>query len=83
MTLKLREHSVFFNQQLANYLNPCNLFVFSKIVYPKKSKERLAAFCQKFNIADVHLSLGGPILLNLRGNGGVLDVPVKLPRQIP
>jgi len=32
-------------------------------------------------LKEVHLSIGGPILLNLRGNGGILDVPVKLPRQ--
>jgi hypothetical protein len=28
------------------------------------------------------MSLGGPIIMNLKGNGGVLEVPMKLPRQI-
>lgn len=53
------------------------------MVLPKKAKERAAAICQKYNISEIHISLGGAILLNLRGNGGILDVPVKLPRQIP
>ena len=43
----------------------------------------MASVCEKYNIADIHVSFGGPIVLNLRGNGGVLDIPLKLPRQIP
>jgi len=59
------------------------VFVFSKVVYPKKQQERMASVCEKYNIAAIHVSLGGPIVMNLKGNGGVLDIPVKLPRQIP
>lgn len=59
------------------------MFVFSKVVYPKKQQERMASVCEKYNIAAIHVSLGGPIVMNLKGNGGVLDIPVKLPRQIP
>jgi len=68
---------------MGKYINPANSFVFSKIVYPKKVKEKMVSVCQKYNISDIHISLGGPILLNLRGNDGILDVPLKLPRQIP
>ena len=59
-----------------------NLFVFAKIIYHKKNNERIKSVCEKLNIKDVHLSVGGPVLINLRGNGGVLDVPVKLPKQM-
>jgi hypothetical protein len=83
MSLRLKEQEVFFNQKLGKYINPTNLFLFSKVVYPKKQQERIVSVCEKYNIANIHLSLGGPIVLNLRGNGGVLDIPLKLPKQIP
>ena len=59
-----------------------NLFVFAKIIYHKKNNERIKTVCEDLSIKDVHISIGGPVLINLRGNRGVLDVPVKLPKQL-
>jgi hypothetical protein len=37
---------------------------------------------EKYNMQDVYLSYGGPIILNLRGNKGYIDIPSKLPKQL-
>ena len=39
--------------------------------------------CEKYNMESVYFSLGGPVVLNLRGNRGSTEVPVKLPKQQP
>lgn len=38
---------------------------------------------EKYNFNNINISYGGPILLNLRGNKGNIDLPIKLPKQIP
>lgn len=77
----MKDRQVFVSERLSKYLNMTNLYVFSKIVAAKKTTERYKQDCEKFNFDQVYLSLGGALLLNIRGNGGILDIPVKLPRQ--
>jgi hypothetical protein len=57
------------------------VFVFSKVVGSKRILEKHKTMVEKYNFQEVWISFGGPIVLNLKGNKGSLDVPVKLPRQ--
>jgi hypothetical protein len=43
--------------------------------------ERHKIAIEKHNFKDIYLSFGGPIILNLKGNRGNIDVPGKLPKQ--
>ena len=83
VSIRLKEKEVLVTERMSKYLNMSNLFVFAKLVHNKKQLEKNRDLCEKYSLKAVHLSIGGPILLNLRGNGGVLEVPVKLPRQAP
>lgn len=67
--------------KLVKYLNSTNAFVFSKIIDSRRIAERHRIAVEKHNFKDIYLSFGGPIILNLKGNRGVVDVPGKLPKQ--
>jgi hypothetical protein len=77
----LKDKEIYITYKLVDYINPTNLFVFSKIVYSKRVVEKHKAMADKFNFKDIFISFGGAILLNLRGNKGNLDIPGKLPKQ--
>lgn len=79
--IRLKEKHVYLTQRLSKYINITNLYIFSKIIHSKRTNDRYAQLCESLNLDQISLSLGGPLLLNLRGNNGNLDVPVKMPRQ--
>jgi len=79
-TIRLKDKEVHLTERLTKYINITNLFLFYQIVYSKRVIDWLTVLTKKYDF-EAEVSYGGPILLNLRGNLGSLEMPVKMGRQ--